>query len=383
MSSHRHRGELRALAVCSALLVALAGCRQEAPPPDLPPRAIQWARVSGALALERRVISGIVTAIEDTRLAFEVNGTVQTVEVDLGDAVEEGQVLARLDPEPLELTVRDAEAALAEARALRAHAVSTLARYEQAGAAVARQEVDRARAMRDSRKSQLDAAQARLNLARRDLRLSVLEAPFRGTISSREVDPAMRVAGGETAFEMDSEESGLRVEVQMPETLIARVRQGDEVEVGFPSIGDPSLDVGDRLFAAVVAEVGTRAGAGNAFPVRADLRDPPPGLRSGMTAEVTFSMPRDRSRLMEPEGFMIPLAAAVAEADNRFSVFVYDSETSTVQKRPIRTGGVGENTVAVLEGLEADDIIATAGVSFLRDGETVTLLDEHLIRTAP
>jgi multidrug efflux pump subunit AcrA (membrane-fusion protein) len=144
------------------------GCRQEAPPPDLPPRAIQWARVSGALALERRVISGIVTAIEDTRLAFEVNGTVQTVEVDLGDAVEEGQVLARLDPEPLELTVRDAEAALAEARALRAHAVSTLARYEQAGAAVARQEVDRARAMRDSRKSQLDAAQARLNLARRD-----------------------------------------------------------------------------------------------------------------------------------------------------------------------------------------------------------------------
>jgi multidrug efflux pump subunit AcrA (membrane-fusion protein) len=102
-----------------------------------------------------------------------------------------------------------------------------------------------------------------------------------------------------------------------------------------------------------------------------------------MTAEVTFSMPRDRSRLMEPEGFMIPLAAAVAEADNRFSVFVYDSETSTVQKRPIRTGGVGENTVAVLEGLEADDIIATAGVSFLRDGETVTLLDEHLIRTAP
>jgi RND family efflux transporter MFP subunit len=372
-----------ALAAWAVLLAALTGCRQETPPPDLPPRAIQWTRVSGALAEEQRVISGIVTAIEDTRLGFEVNGTVQSVEVDLGDAVEKGQVLARLDPEPLELAVRDGEAALAEARALRAHARSTLSRFEQAGAAVARQEVDRARAMRDSRESQLVAAQARLNLVQRDLRLSVLEAPFRGTISLREIDPAMPVAAGQTVFEVDSEESGLRVEVQMPETLIARVRQGDEVEVGFPSIGDSRFDVGDRRFAAVVAEVGRRAGTGNAFPVRADLLDPPPGLRSGMTAEVTFSIPREDAGLTELEGFMIPLAAAVAEADDRFSVFVYDSETSTLKKTPIRTGGVGDNTVVVLEGLEADDIIATAGVSFLRDGQQVTLLDERLIRTAP
>ncbi|UCE84946.1 MAG: biotin/lipoyl-binding protein, partial [Deltaproteobacteria bacterium] len=106
MSTHRRRGVVRALAACGALLSGVGACRQEAPPPELPPRAIQWKRVSGALAAEQRVISGIVTAVEDTRLAFEVNGTVQTVEVDLGDAVEKGQVLARLDPEPLELTVR-------------------------------------------------------------------------------------------------------------------------------------------------------------------------------------------------------------------------------------------------------------------------------------
>ncbi len=369
------------LAAC--LLAALTACGQEAPPPDLPPRAIAWQRVSGSLAVEQRVISGIVTAVVDTLLAFEVNGTVKTVEVDLGDAVEKGQVLARLDPEPLELVVRDAEAALAEAKAFRAHARSTLARYVEAGAAVARQEVDSARALRDSRESQHEAAQARLNLARRDLRLSVLEAPFRGSISLREVDPAMRVAAGQTVFEMDSEESGLRVEVQMPETLITRVRQGDAVQVRFPSIGDSRIDVGDQSFRAVVAEVGTRAGAGNAFPVRADLSDPPPGLRSGMTAEVTFSIRREGEDLSGYQGFMIPIAAAVPEADNRFSVFVFDPETSTVKKRPIRMGGVGGNDVAVLEGLEEGEIIATAGVSFLRDGESVTLLDEQLVRNAP
>jgi RND family efflux transporter MFP subunit len=363
----------------------LVGCGQEAPPPDLPPRAIQWERVSGALAGEQRVISGIVTAIDETQLAFEVAGTVETVEVNLGDRVERDQVLARLDPEPLELAVRDAEAALAEARALRTQARATFERYSEAAetGAISQQQFDRSLAMRDSRVSQVKAAVARLNLARRDLRNSVLVAPFRGAISAREVDPAMRVPAGQTVFELDSEESGLRVEVQMPETLIARVHQGDEVKVGFPSIGDPRFDVGDRRLAAVVSEVGTRAGAGNAFPVRADLSDPQPGLRPGMTAEVTFTLPREEGGLAGPEGFMIPIAAALAEADDRFSVFVYDSHTSTVKKTPIRTGGVGDNNIAVLEGLEAGEIIATAGVSFLRDGQQVSLLREQLVQNAP
>jgi RND family efflux transporter MFP subunit len=364
-------------------LVALGGCRQEAPPPELPPRAIQWQRVSASVANVQHVISGIVTAISETRLAFEVGGTVDLVEVDLGDRVEKGQRLARLDPEPFELAVRDAEAALAESRALQELARSTLVRYQEAGTAVALQELDQARAMRDARDQQVEAAQARLNLARRDLRRSALVAPFRGSISSREIDPAMKVRNGQTAFELDSEESGLRVEVQMPETLIARIRQGAEVEVTFPSIGNQPLDVGNRRYPALVSDVGSRAGSGNAFPVRADLLDRPPGLRPGMTAEVAFSMPRFETGLDELQGFMIPIAAAYPESDDSYSVFVFDPESSTVSKRPIQPGGVRENEVAVLEGLAEGEIIATAGVPFLRDGQQVTLLDHGRMRTAP
>jgi multidrug efflux pump subunit AcrA (membrane-fusion protein) len=77
---------------------------------------------------------------------------------------------------------------------------------------------------------------------------------------------------------------------------------------------------------------------------------------------------------------MIPMAAALPEPDDRFSVFVYDRESSTVSKRSIQTGGVRDNDIAVLDGLEDGEIIATAGVSFLRDGQEVTLLREDLIR---
>jgi RND family efflux transporter MFP subunit len=199
----------------------------------------------------------------------------------------------------------------------------------------------------------------------------VLRAPFAGVISVREVDPAMAVAAGQRVFEMDSKEAGLRVEVQMPETQIERIEQGDEVAVSFPSMEG---EIAGRTYRAFVSEVGTRAGGGNAFPVRADLAERPSGVRPGMTAEVTFTL----GRLDALEGFMIPIGATLAEADDRFSVFVYDPETSRVDQRPVRTGGLRDNDVAVLEGLSEGEIIATAGVSFLRDGQTVTLLDKSI-----
>jgi RND family efflux transporter MFP subunit len=359
------------------LLLALGACGQEEPEPELPLRAIKWQHVSGSPVGQERLISGIVKAIDSTQLAFETDGTVQTVEVDLGDKVERGQVLARLDPEPLELDVLDAEAAVEEALALRELARVTLSRYVEAAEAVARQDIDRARAVRDSRESQYAAAEARLKLARRHLRRSVLKAPYRGAISSRTVDPAQRVAAGETVFEIDSEESGLQVQVEMPETLIERVRQGDPVRVQFPSLQGSTADRRDRSFAAVISDVGSRAGTGNTFPLRADLSDPPSGIRPGMTAEATFSLARVEGDPGTGEGFMIPVAAVLPGADKAFSVFVFDAETSTVSKRPVQMRGVGENDLVIVEGLASGDIIATAGVPFLADGQQVTLLGEE------
>ena len=380
-----HHEKRQLLAAGWVLLVAWSGCTQQEPPPELPPRAIMWERVAGTTAGEQRVISGIVTAIDDTQLAFEVGGIVESVDVNLGDRVENEQVLARLDPEPFELTVIDAEAELANARAKRE---SSNADFERTQAlfdanVASQQELDRDKARRDSRKSQVDANEARLNLARRDLRRSVLRAPFAGSISVREIDPAMNVASGQIVIEMDSGESGLRVEVLMPETLVGRVRQGDEVEVGFPSAGGAAEGADDRRYAAVVTEVGTRASTGNAFTVRADLREAPDGLRPGMTAEVVFNFVRFSESIVDVEGFLLPIAAALVENSGQFSVFVFDPGTSTVSKRKIRTGGVRENEIAVLEGLEPGEIVATAGVTFLRDGQKVTLLGEELVRIAP
>jgi RND family efflux transporter MFP subunit len=368
------------LAAGLAVLLPTMGCGEADVAPELPPRAIRWMRVSASVSAETRVISGIVTAVEDTRLAFEVGGTVAEVAVALGDRVQRDDVLARLDPEPFELAVRDAQAELSQAVASQQRARADFERTRKLFEAdvASRQEYDRDRAARDATSSQVEAARARLELAERDLRRSVLRAPYDGSISVKEIDAAMEVASGQTVFEMDSEESGLRVEVQMPETLIMRVRQGDSVKVSFPSVG--GQEAADSTFDAVITEVGTRAGTGNAFPVRADLQQRPPDLRPGMTAEVAFSLPRVEADALGIEGVLIPFAAVRAEQDEAFSVFVFDEATSTVKRRAIETGGVRDNDVAVLSGLQDGEIIATAGVSFLRDGQTVRLARERLVR---
>jgi RND family efflux transporter MFP subunit len=359
------------------LLLGIAGCSEPEPMVELPPRAIRWMKVSAAVPAEQRVISGIVTAVDETSLAFEVGGTVVDVEVNLGDHVERDQVLARLDPEPFELAVADAQAALTKAvaqnEAARANYERTKVLFESDVAS--QQELDRDTARRDSTSSQVEASKARLSLAQRDLRRSVLRAPFMGSISVRSIEPAMKLASGQIAFEMDSEESGLRVEVQMPETLITRVQQGSKVAVSFPSIGTGVDDGQIATTEAVVTEVGTRASTGNAFLVRANLLDAPPGLRPGMTAEVRFSLPQVEVTRLGIDGYLVPFASVLVGPAQSFSVFVYDEASSTVQQRPVQTGGVRDNEIAVLSGLEDGDIIATAGVSFLRDGQTVRLAD--------
>jgi multidrug efflux pump subunit AcrA (membrane-fusion protein) len=124
----RFRTHLARSTAALVTLASLSACSEQAPPAEMPPRAIQWMKVSSESADGHRIISGIATAVSDTTLAFEVKGTVATVDVVLGDRVKKGQVLASLDPEPLELAVRDAEANLSSAQALLQDATVTFER---------------------------------------------------------------------------------------------------------------------------------------------------------------------------------------------------------------------------------------------------------------
>jgi hypothetical protein len=154
---------------------------------------------------------------------------------------------------------------------------------------------------------------ARVNLAQRDLRNTTLYAPFDGFISSRSIDPFVEVRAGQKLFQIDAE-GGFEAAFGVPETTIARVVLGMPATVQFPQVDGP-LD-------ALVAEVGSAAGTGNTFPLKAALIEPPPVVRRTL-----------------------------------------------VKAAQALTG----NVVAVT-GVRAGDVVATAGVNFLVDGQNVTLM---------
>ena len=154
-----------------------------------------------------RMISGTTKPVDQTALSFAVAGTVEKVEVRLGDQVKKGQVLAELDQQPFVLGVRDSEAELSKAQAnlveRRANYERYVALYESNNASKA--ELDEARASFDSAKSQVRAAEAQLGLARRDLRKTQLKAPYKGTISVKEIEPYVEVPAGKAIFGLDGE----------------------------------------------------------------------------------------------------------------------------------------------------------------------------------
>ncbi|UCG21503.1 MAG: efflux RND transporter periplasmic adaptor subunit [Deltaproteobacteria bacterium] len=348
------------------------GCGKEEEPPEVI-RSIKWTKVAEISTKQIRMISGTTKPVDQTALSFAVAGTVEEVNVKLGEEVKKGQVLAELDRQPFVLGVRDAEAGLSRAQARvverRANYERYLALYESNNASKA--ELDEARASFDSAKSQVKAAEAQLGLARRDLRKTKLMAPFNGTISVKEIEPFVEVPVGRAVFGLDGEESGYEVSAAVPDSLLINLSLGDEAEVVFPTLND-------RRVRGVITELGSRSRSASTYPVTVQLQEQFDDFRSGMSVEVAFEfMPESETGEPIVTGLAIPLAAIFVEAAKTQFVFVYDEKSSTVKKTQIKTLNLRENDVLVEPGaLKAGDIIATAGVQFLVDGQKVNLMEE-------
>ena len=372
---HSISGRSKFLAFTLCLLVpilAAFGCGKEEKPPEVI-RSIRWIKVVETTTMQVRMISGTTKPVDQTALSFAVGGTVEKVEVRLGDQVRKGQLLAELDQQPFVLGVREAEAGLLKAQAgrveRRANYERYLALYESNNASKA--ELDEARASFDSATSQVKAAKAQLGLARRDLRKTRLIAPFNGTISVKEIEPHVEVRRGKAIFGLDGEESGFEVSSAVPETLVLRLNVGDEADVVFPGLNN-------RRVPGVLTEVGSRSRAATTFPVTVQLQEEFPALRSGMSVEVAFQyIPVSETGEPVATGLAVPIAAILMGAEKTTFVFIYDEKSSTVKKTQIKVLNLRENDVIVESGtLKAGDILATAGVPFLTDGQKVNLMKE-------
>jgi len=330
-------------------------------------RAIKTITVSELATSQIRKFSGIVRAADSSNLSFEVNGKVETVEVDVGDPVRKGQVLAVLDKEPYRLDVDAAQAELVKAEA---NVINTNEEYERQErvylqGAGAKSKLDQAKYNYNAAESQVKYQVAKLNLAKRNLRETMLTSPYDGHIAWRDVDPHEEITVGQRIFAIDAI-GALEVHLAVPETTINQIQIDTPATISFPTLPDHSVE-------GRVSDIGSAAVKANAFPVKVGLSAPPANINPGMTAEASLVL-KDDSQFT---GYLVPLQAILPDQKvNHGYVFVYDSNISAVRKTPIRLIGQERNKVIVSEGVSTGDIIAVAGVSFLADGMKVKLMKQ-------
>ncbi len=360
----------RRMPLLAALFIAvtLTACEDEAPETVERIRAIKPYYVVEPAGGDVRRYSGTIVAANTSTLSFAVSGTVQTVEVSKGDRVAEGQLLATLDTKPFELNVQAARSKVATAQAgfkgKRVELDRTRQLFESGW--VAKAALDNAVAAFDAAQGELSLDRSRLGLAEHDQANASLTAPFAGVVAVRDVEPFVEVAKGQRVLQIDSEDA-LEVDMSIPDSVIGRVTAGTSVTID-------ALTVASCGCFGRITEIGVAVDAANAVPVTAAILESPDGLLPGMAVEISVVLSVDDG----PRGFLVPIVA-IAQGDDkaRGYIFKYDKVAGVVRKTPVRGEGTATgNLISITEGVDAGDIIAGAGVSFLRDEQRVKLLGE-------
>lgn len=353
---------LSATVLTLAALALLTSCRKadDSPPPEVRPvraTTIETRAVGDTIAL-----TGRVQAQTEINESFRIGGRLIERTVEIGDTVRPGQMLARLDPQNEESGLQAARALLVAAQAQLVEARNNHARMRDLVAenAVSRAAFDQAVAVLQTAESQVNSARANVNLAENRLSYTRLNATAAGVITARGAEPGEVVGAGSMVVQVAREgarDAVFDVPAQIKDSAVRKV--GITVEL----VDDPRITA-----TGTVREVSPRADpVTGTFAVRVQLKDPPSLMRLGSTVT-------GRIKLDSTPTIQIP-ATALMRADGGTAVWVYDAEAGTVAVRSVTVAGSNATTVQVASGLNAGDVVVTAGVQTLRPGQKVRLLE--------
>ncbi len=335
-------------------LLATIACGEHAPPPDIP-RPVVAMQVAHSGAFEGRWFPGRAKATREANIAFEVAGRLVERPVEVGDVVEKGQLLAKLDP-------RDFQNALNQARAARTRALAFRDRVAQAArtGAVSRQELTDAVA-------EFEAIDAEVAIRSKALEDSELYAPFGGTVSATLVENFENVLAKEVIMRV-LDTAKIELVIDIPETLISNAAYVESFRVRFAAFPG-------REFPAEIVEISNEAtDVTRTYPVNLLIEQPEDvTIRPGMAGEASAKivLPDQEE---EREAHEVRLSALVTDNQERSFVWVLDPEANTVSRRDIEVMETTNRGVMV-QGLDRGEWVVVDGAWLLREGQRVRLLE--------
>jgi membrane fusion protein (multidrug efflux system) len=292
-------------------------------------------------------VSGILEPLRTVGVNAQMSGALLSVNVEEGNYVREGQMLAQIDARELEAQVRSAQASLelAESTAKRS---DTLWKQH----IVTAQEYERDRAA-------LASAQASLEQLRTRLGYATIKSPIAGVVTEKRLE-AGDIVSPQTRLFSVADVSTLVSRVMVSELEVPYIQAGAAVDVTVDALGGarvpgrirrvfPTADSLTRLVPVEVALTGSALSQ----------------IKPGFTIRSTF-------RLGSRSGaVLIPTRAVMGPAGARTVVIVRQGKS---ERRIVRVGPDIDGTTEVLEGLSVGDTVIVAGQALLRDGSAVRIV---------
>jgi RND family efflux transporter MFP subunit len=347
--------------VLSTVAIVPVSCKPDVKveAPEL--RPVRTVTAARGEAGETVVLTGHIQAENEPALAFRIGGRMIERPVNVGDRVEAGQVLAKLDPENELNTLRSAESAVVAAQGQLTYARGDFERQRQllANGHTPRARFDQSQKVLQNAQSQVDNTEAQLQIARDRVSWTTLAADATGTVTARGAEPGEVVQAGQMIVRL-AREGGRDAVFDVPAQLLRSAPSDSEITVRLTD--DPAVTaIGRVREVAPQADPVTRT-----FEVKVGLSDPPPAMLLGATVIGSVKL--------ESEPVIAIPASALTEFNRQPAVWIVNPKGLTVSLRNVELLRHDPGTVVIAQGLETGDIVVTAGIQALHPGQKVRLL---------
>ena len=324
-----------------------AAATQQGGPRVQPPAAVELAAAERGTVARAVTVAGLIEPVRSVGVNSQLAGALTAVNVEEGNVVREGQVLARIDARELEAQVASAEAALNFARGTFERSTT----LRQSGVITAA-EFERDRAAHEAAKATLEQLRTRLGYA-------TVRAPVSGMVTQKRLEAGDIVAPNTRLFTV-ADVSTMVVRVQVSELDVLGLRVGQSVDVALDALPGRTLEGRvRRIFPA--ADTLTRL-----VPVEVALTGEGARIaRPGFLGRVTFALDARR------DAVLVPQAAVLGGQGAQSVMMVRDGKAV---RRPVETGLVSQGRVEITSGLEAGEMVIVAGNAQLREGAAVRVV---------
>jgi RND family efflux transporter MFP subunit len=382
-------------ALCIALpCLVFTGCKEKQAE-SAPIATASVAPVTRGDLSSTLTVAGEFQPYQEVELHAKVSGYIRRINVDIGDRVKLGQVIATLEVPELSAQVAGSQAeirhsqseiaraqsgvTLAEANYTALHAAYT--RLSEASkrrpGLIAEQELDDSRAKDQDAQAKIDVAKSALEATKEQLGVSqadnqrvqslkdysVVTAPFSGVVTMRYADVGSLIQAG-TASNTQSmpvvkvaQSDLLRLRMPVPEEDVPFIKIGGDVSIKLQATG------GKTFTGKIIRFTRELTTSTRTMLAEVDVPNPDLALSTGMTAQTTIVLQSQKNVLTVPAG-------AVLKGDSQASVLIVDANNK-VQKVPVTLGIQSPDRIEILQGLSDNQSVIVSGQTNYQPGQTV------------